>query len=124
MYSLYLSDFLYEIWITSSSSSRFKHSIPLAVDDRHRPEERRRNELYRQYYEEIQRRYDTDRPVDCSVIVVNKAQKYVHCPCVKMVLLQLACLHEDRKIVRWSVFISYCSCVSPCFLALLLLKQL
>lgn len=50
-----------------------------AVDDRPRPEERRRNELYRQYYEEIQRRYDTDRPVDCSVIVVNKAQKYVHC---------------------------------------------
>uniref|UniRef100_A0A3Q3JDL0 Nuclear receptor coactivator 5 n=1 Tax=Monopterus albus TaxID=43700 RepID=A0A3Q3JDL0_MONAL len=27
------------------------------------------------YYEELQRRYDTDRPVDCSVIVVNKAQK-------------------------------------------------
>ncbi|XP_029358830.1 nuclear receptor coactivator 5 isoform X2 [Echeneis naucrates] len=44
------------------------------ADDRARPEERRRNELYRQYYEELQRRYDTDRPVDCSVIVVNKAQ--------------------------------------------------
>ncbi|XP_069547176.1 nuclear receptor coactivator 5 isoform X4 [Brachyistius frenatus] len=44
-------------------------------EDRARPEERRRNELYRQYYEELQRRYDTDRPVDCSVIVVNKAQK-------------------------------------------------
>ncbi|XP_032370041.1 nuclear receptor coactivator 5 isoform X9 [Etheostoma spectabile] len=44
------------------------------VDDRARPEERRRNELYRQYYEELQRRYDSDRPVDCSVIVVNKAQ--------------------------------------------------
>ncbi|XP_029947036.1 nuclear receptor coactivator 5 isoform X2 [Salarias fasciatus] len=43
--------------------------------DRARPEERRRNELYRQYYEELQRRHDTDRPVDCSVIVVNKAQK-------------------------------------------------
>ncbi|KAI3369853.1 hypothetical protein L3Q82_024668, partial [Scortum barcoo] len=43
--------------------------------DRARPEERRRNELYRQYYEELQRRYDSDRPVDCSVIVVNKAQK-------------------------------------------------
>ncbi|XP_042364284.1 nuclear receptor coactivator 5 isoform X2 [Plectropomus leopardus] len=48
---------------------------PEAADDRARPEERRRNELYRQYYEELQRRYDTDRPVDCSVIVVNKAQK-------------------------------------------------
>uniref|UniRef100_A0A1A7WFW4 Nuclear receptor coactivator 5 n=2 Tax=Iconisemion striatum TaxID=60296 RepID=A0A1A7WFW4_9TELE len=45
-----------------------------AADDRVRPEERRRNELYRQYFEELQRRYDTDRPVDCSVIVVNKAQ--------------------------------------------------
>ncbi|KAM3621071.1 uncharacterized protein V6R79_005524 [Siganus canaliculatus] len=48
---------------------------PEAADDRVRPEERRRNELYRQYYEELQRRYDTDRPVDCSVIVVNKVQK-------------------------------------------------
>ncbi|XP_026161778.1 nuclear receptor coactivator 5 isoform X3 [Mastacembelus armatus] len=48
-----------------------KHST---TDDRSRPEERRRNELYRQYYEELQRRYDADRPVDCSVIVVNKAQ--------------------------------------------------
>ncbi|XP_075952892.1 nuclear receptor coactivator 5 isoform X3 [Anarhichas minor] len=49
-------------------------TLTSAVDDRARPEERRRNELYRQYYEELQRRYDTDRPVDCSVIVVNKAQ--------------------------------------------------
>nr|XP_019952349.1 PREDICTED: nuclear receptor coactivator 5 isoform X3 [Paralichthys olivaceus] len=46
------------------------------AEDRARPEERRRNELYRQYYEELQRRYDTDRPVDCSVIVVNKAQNF------------------------------------------------
>ncbi|TKS70707.1 Nuclear receptor coactivator 5 [Collichthys lucidus] len=46
-----------------------------AADDRTRPEERQRNELYRQYYEELQRRSDTDRPVDCSVIVVNKSQK-------------------------------------------------
>ncbi|XP_037534753.1 nuclear receptor coactivator 5 isoform X2 [Nematolebias whitei] len=44
-------------------------------DDRARPEERRRDELYRQYYEELQRRYNTERPVDCSVIVVNKMQK-------------------------------------------------
>ncbi|KAM6947368.1 nuclear receptor coactivator 5 isoform 3-T3 [Lycodopsis pacificus] len=49
-------------------------TLTSAVDDRARPEERRRNELYRQYYEELQRRYDADRPVDCSVIVVNKAQ--------------------------------------------------
>lgn len=54
------------------------HPPTIATEDRARPEERRRNELYRQYYEELQRRYDTDRPVDCSVIVVNKAQKYVH----------------------------------------------
>ncbi|XP_056126554.1 nuclear receptor coactivator 5 isoform X3 [Rhinichthys klamathensis goyatoka] len=44
-------------------------------DERVRPEERRRNELYRQYYEELQRRIDAERPVDCSVIVVNKLQK-------------------------------------------------
>ncbi|XP_072095628.1 nuclear receptor coactivator 5-like isoform X4 [Mobula birostris] len=44
------------------------------VDDPMR-RERRREELYRQYYDEIQRRYDAERPVDCSVIVVNKQQK-------------------------------------------------
>ncbi|XP_033891448.2 nuclear receptor coactivator 5-like isoform X2 [Acipenser ruthenus] len=40
-----------------------------------RPDNRRRDELYRQYYEELQRRYDAERAVDCSVIVVNKQQK-------------------------------------------------
>jgi len=45
------------------------------AEDRVHEGERRRNELYRQYYEELQRRYDTERPVDCSVIVVNKQQK-------------------------------------------------
>lgn len=76
-------------------------------DDRVRPEERRRNELYRQYYEELQRRYDTDRPVDCSVIVVNKAQKYVY-----------SRLRSDRSSAqmpdiesRLEYFISYHSCV-------------
>ncbi|XP_041080605.1 nuclear receptor coactivator 5-like isoform X4 [Polyodon spathula] len=39
-----------------------------------RPDDRRRDELYRQYYEELQRRYDAERAVDCSVIVVNKQQ--------------------------------------------------
>ncbi|KAM6947366.1 nuclear receptor coactivator 5 isoform 1-T1 [Lycodopsis pacificus] len=53
-------------------------TLTSAVDDRARPEERRRNELYRQYYEELQRRYDADRPVDCSVIVVNKAQNFTN----------------------------------------------
>ncbi|XP_060775340.1 nuclear receptor coactivator 5 isoform X3 [Neoarius graeffei] len=48
-------------------------------EERIRPEERRRNELYRQYYEELQRRYDAERPVDCSVIVVNKLQNLTFC---------------------------------------------
>ncbi|NXA55977.1 NCOA5 protein, partial [Nothocercus julius] len=43
--------------------------------DRLKREERRREELYRQYYEEIKRRFDAERPVDCSVIVVNKQTK-------------------------------------------------
>ncbi|NXG72083.1 NCOA5 protein, partial [Baryphthengus martii] len=43
--------------------------------DRVKREERRREELYRQYYEEIKRRFDAERPVDCSVIVVNKQTK-------------------------------------------------
>ncbi|NWY45150.1 NCOA5 protein, partial [Sylvia atricapilla] len=45
------------------------------VADRLKREERRREELYRQYYEEIKRRFDAERPVDCSVIVVNKQTK-------------------------------------------------
>ncbi|NWH67506.1 NCOA5 protein, partial [Geococcyx californianus] len=45
------------------------------LSDRLKREERRREELYRQYYEEIKRRFDTERPVDCSVIVVNKQTK-------------------------------------------------
>ncbi|KAL0977902.1 hypothetical protein UPYG_G00162980 [Umbra pygmaea] len=49
--------------------------VSAVSEDRVRVEERRRNELYRQYYEEVQRQYDRERPVDCSVIVVNKAQK-------------------------------------------------
>ncbi|NXY66344.1 NCOA5 protein, partial [Callaeas wilsoni] len=43
--------------------------------DRLKREERRREELYRQYYEEIKRSFDAERPVDCSVIVVNKQTK-------------------------------------------------
>lgn len=45
------------------------------VKERLKREERRREELYRQYFEEIQRRFDAERPVDCSVIVVNKQTK-------------------------------------------------
>lgn len=48
---------------------------PLLISDRLKREERRREELYRQYYEEIKRRFDAERPVDCSVIVVNKQTK-------------------------------------------------
>ncbi|NWU99346.1 NCOA5 protein, partial [Upupa epops] len=47
----------------------------LSLSDRLKREERRREELYRQYYEEIKRRFDAERPVDCSVIVVNKQTK-------------------------------------------------
>lgn len=43
--------------------------------ERLKREERRREELYRRYFEEIQRRFDAERPVDCSVIVVNKQTK-------------------------------------------------
>eukprot|EP00079_Xenopus_tropicalis_P039401 XP_017953172.1 PREDICTED: nuclear receptor coactivator 5 isoform X2 [Xenopus tropicalis] len=43
--------------------------------DRLKREERRREELYRQYFDEIQRRVDAERPVDCSVVVVNKQSK-------------------------------------------------
>ncbi|RXM95761.1 Nuclear receptor coactivator 5 [Acipenser ruthenus] len=49
-------------------------ACPLAAEPV-RPDNRRRDELYRQYYEELQRRYDAERAVDCSVIVVNKQQK-------------------------------------------------
>ncbi|NXF36390.1 NCOA5 protein, partial [Nyctibius bracteatus] len=45
------------------------------LSDRLKREERHREELYRQYYEEIKRRFDAERPVDCSVIVVNKQTK-------------------------------------------------
>ncbi|XP_057280687.1 nuclear receptor coactivator 5 [Pezoporus wallicus] len=48
---------------------------PVNSDERLKREERRREELYRQYYEEIKRRFDAERPVDCSVIVVNKQTK-------------------------------------------------
>ncbi|XP_050999759.1 nuclear receptor coactivator 5 isoform X3 [Acomys russatus] len=44
--------------------------------ERLKREERRREELYRQYFEEIQRHFDAERPVDCSVIVVNKQTKH------------------------------------------------
>ncbi|NXS53095.1 NCOA5 protein, partial [Brachypteracias leptosomus] len=47
----------------------------LLFSDRLKREERHREELYRQYYEEIKRRFDAERPVDCSVIVVNKQTK-------------------------------------------------
>ncbi|XP_075772314.1 nuclear receptor coactivator 5 isoform X2 [Pelodiscus sinensis] len=48
---------------------------PLSAEERLKREERRREELYRQYFEEIKRRFESERPVDCSVIVVNKQTK-------------------------------------------------
>ncbi|NXU69641.1 NCOA5 protein, partial [Horornis vulcanius] len=53
----------------------FKGRVPQCHSYRLKREERRREELYRQYYEEIKRRFDAERPVDCSVIVVNKQTK-------------------------------------------------
>ncbi|XP_053577792.1 nuclear receptor coactivator 5 isoform X2 [Bombina bombina] len=45
------------------------------AEDRLKREDRRREELYRKYYDEIQRRFDAERPVECSVVVVNKQSK-------------------------------------------------
>ncbi|XP_053250784.1 nuclear receptor coactivator 5 [Podarcis raffonei] len=47
----------------------------LSTEERMKREERRREELYRQFFEDIKRRIDSERPVDCSVIVVNKQTK-------------------------------------------------
>ncbi|NXH79645.1 NCOA5 protein, partial [Edolisoma coerulescens] len=57
------------------SEQVWRVSLLLSLTDRLKREERRREELYRQYYEEIKRRFDAERPVDCSVIVVNKQTK-------------------------------------------------
>nr|XP_048723407.1 nuclear receptor coactivator 5-like [Caretta caretta] len=47
----------------------------LSAEERLKRKELRREELYRQYFEEIKRRFDSERLVDCSVIVVNKQTK-------------------------------------------------
>ncbi|XP_026577549.1 nuclear receptor coactivator 5 [Pseudonaja textilis] len=47
----------------------------LSNEERMKREERRREELYRQYFEDIKKCIDVERPVDCSVIVVNKQTK-------------------------------------------------
>ncbi|XP_018414549.1 PREDICTED: nuclear receptor coactivator 5 isoform X2 [Nanorana parkeri] len=54
---------------------RFRDPLDRFPEDRLKREERRREELYRQYFDEIQRRIDAERPVDCSVVVVNKQSK-------------------------------------------------
>ncbi|CAI9535815.1 unnamed protein product [Staurois parvus] len=54
---------------------RFRDSLDRIPEDRLKREERRREELYRQYFDEIQRKVDAERPVDCSVVVVNKQSK-------------------------------------------------
>uniref|UniRef100_A0A8D0H3W3 Nuclear receptor coactivator 5 n=1 Tax=Sphenodon punctatus TaxID=8508 RepID=A0A8D0H3W3_SPHPU len=48
---------------------------PMSSEERLKREERRREELYRQFFEDIKRRIDLERPVDCSVVVVNKQTK-------------------------------------------------
>ncbi|XP_063003599.1 nuclear receptor coactivator 5 [Elgaria multicarinata webbii] len=60
------------------SYERYREPVdrpPLSTEERMKREERRREELYRQFFEDIKRRIDTERPVDCSVIVVNKQTK-------------------------------------------------
>lgn len=47
---------------------------PLSAEERLKREERRREELYRKYFEEIQRRFESEKPVDCSVVVVVNKQ--------------------------------------------------
>ncbi|XP_026543275.1 nuclear receptor coactivator 5 [Notechis scutatus] len=47
----------------------------LSNEERMKREERRREELYRQFFEDIKKCIDVERPVDCSVIVVNKQTK-------------------------------------------------
>ncbi|XP_013930005.1 PREDICTED: nuclear receptor coactivator 5 [Thamnophis sirtalis] len=47
----------------------------LSTEERMKREERRREELYRQFFEDIKKCIDAERPVDCSVIVVNKQTK-------------------------------------------------
>nr|DBA27821.1 TPA: hypothetical protein GDO54_008277 [Pyxicephalus adspersus] len=54
---------------------RYRDPLDRIPEDRLKREERRREELYRHYFDEIQRRVDADRPVDCSVVVVNKQAK-------------------------------------------------
>ncbi|KAM4692221.1 nuclear receptor coactivator 5 isoform 2-T2 [Rhinophrynus dorsalis] len=60
-----------------SLTDRYRDPLdrPRDPEDRLKREERRREELYRQYFDEIQRRVDAERAVDCSVVVVNKQSK-------------------------------------------------
>lgn len=75
------------------------------TEERVRPEERRRNELYRQYYEELQRRIDAERPVDCSVIVVNKLQKWVLWLCSWRLIKTSVVFLENQLHFLFCVFV-------------------
>ncbi|NXX14840.1 NCOA5 protein, partial [Podargus strigoides] len=68
-------DSYYDRYKEHRSAGRYLSCACALPSDRLKREERRREELYRQYYEEIKRRFDAERPVDCSVIVVNKQTK-------------------------------------------------
>ncbi|KAM4030587.1 nuclear receptor coactivator 5 isoform 2-T2 [Anomaloglossus baeobatrachus] len=54
---------------------RYREPVDRQSDDRFKREERRREELYRQYYDELQKKMDQDRHVECSVVVSNKESK-------------------------------------------------
>ncbi|XP_073415463.1 nuclear receptor coactivator 5 isoform X2 [Dendrobates tinctorius] len=54
---------------------RYREPLDRQPDDRYKREERRREELYRQYFDDLQKKADQDRSVECSVIVANKQSK-------------------------------------------------
>ncbi|CAJ0964303.1 unnamed protein product [Ranitomeya imitator] len=63
-----LNTFLKELKLGSEIPS-------VVVRDRYKREERRREELYRQYYDDLQKKAEQDRRVECSVVVANKQSK-------------------------------------------------
>ncbi|XP_075702805.1 nuclear receptor coactivator 5 isoform X2 [Rhinoderma darwinii] len=54
---------------------RVRDPLDRHPDERFKREENRREELYRQYFDELQKKIDQDRRVECSVVVANKQSK-------------------------------------------------
>ncbi|XP_066442820.1 nuclear receptor coactivator 5 isoform X1 [Eleutherodactylus coqui] len=55
---------------------RYREPVDKQQDDRYKREERRREELYRQYFDELQRKPEQDRRVDCSVVANKQSKEY------------------------------------------------